>query len=175
MTRAYLSLGSNLGDQTANLAVALDQLKRRGVHILQVSSLYETEPQEFTDQPWFLNAIAEIETLMPAGALLDLLKEIEREQGRRRGDDQVPKGPRIIDIDIVLFGNLVVSEPGLTVPHPGMLKRRFVLEPLLEVATTVAHPETGELLANYVSDVKGQKITKASSAHWWRAHQQVGD
>ena len=153
MPRAYLSLGSNLGDRKSTLKGALNQLKRRGIHILQVSSLYETEPQEFVEQPWFLNAVAEIETSLSGETLLDLLKEIEREQGRRRGEGQVPKGPRIIDIDIVLFGDLVVNGPGLTIPHPGMLKRRFVLEPLLEVAPTVAHPKTGEALATYMSDV----------------------
>ena len=132
----YLSLGSNLGDREGNLRAAIEQLRQLG-EVLQVSSFYETEPVEFTAQPWFLNCAVALRTeLMPKLFLAKMLA-IEQHMGRRRTQ---PKGPRTIDIDILLFGNSVITTPQLEVPHPAMHQRRFVLEPLAEIAPDVRHP-----------------------------------
>ncbi|MGA8873999.1 MAG: 2-amino-4-hydroxy-6-hydroxymethyldihydropteridine diphosphokinase [Candidatus Korobacteraceae bacterium] len=132
----YLSLGSNLGDREGNLRAAIEQLRQLG-EVVQVSSFYETEPVEFTAQPWFLNCAVALRTeLMPKLFLAKMLA-IEQHMGRRRTQ---PKGPRTIDIDILLFGNSVITTPQLEVPHPAMHKRRFVLEPLVEIAPDVRHP-----------------------------------
>jgi 2-amino-4-hydroxy-6-hydroxymethyldihydropteridine diphosphokinase len=132
----YLSLGSNLGDREANLRTAIEKLDEIG-EVTAVSSFFETEPVEFTAQPWFLNcAVAMMTELMPKTLLAKLLA-IEQHMGRRR---MQPKGPRLIDIDILLFGNSAISAPGLEIPHPAMHQRRFVLEPLAEIAPEVRHP-----------------------------------
>ncbi len=132
----YLSLGSNLGDRQANLRNATGRLLELG-DVLEVSSLFETEPVEVTDQPWFLNCAVAVRTeLIPREFLVGIL-EIERSMGRQRTQ---PKGPRIIDIDILLFGPAHIKTPTLTVPHPAMAERRFVLEPLAEIAPDVKVP-----------------------------------
>jgi 2-amino-4-hydroxy-6-hydroxymethyldihydropteridine diphosphokinase len=132
----YLSLGSNLGELEPNLASAIERLREMG-EVVAVSSFYETEPQEFRDQPWFLNCAVALKTeLMPKQLLTQVMK-IERSMGRRRTQ---PKGPRTIDIDILLFGNSVIHTAQLDVPHPAMHQRRFVLEPLAEIAPDVRHP-----------------------------------
>ena len=132
----YLSLGSNIGDRAANLNAALDQLSDLG-QILAVSSFYETEPVEFTAQAWFLNCAAKLETECMPKRLMKSILEIERQMGRRRRQD---KGPRNIDVDILLFGNVIVETEGLTIPHPALHERRFVLQPLAEIAPEVRHP-----------------------------------
>ncbi len=132
----YLSLGSNLGDREGNLRAAIEQLRQLG-EVVQVSSFYETEPVEFAAQPWFLNCAVALRTeLMPKLFLAKMLA-IEQHMGRRRTQ---PKGPRTIDIDILLFGNSEITTPQLEVPHPAMHKRQFVLEPLVEIAPDVRHP-----------------------------------
>ncbi len=132
----YLSVGSNLGDRAANLRAAIARLGELG-EVLAVSSFYETEPVEFTAQPWFLNCAVAMRTeLMPRNFLAKALT-IEQQMGRRRTRS---KGPRSLDIDILLFGNAVISAPQLKVPHPAMHLRRFVLEPLAEIAPEVRHP-----------------------------------
>ena len=132
----YLSLGSNVGDREANLRNAIEKLGELG-KIAAVSSFYETEPVEFAAQPWFLNCAVALRThLMPRLFLAKLLA-IEQQMGRRRLQ---PKGPRTIDIDILMFGNSVIYTPQLDVPHPAMHQRRFVLEPLAEIAPDVRHP-----------------------------------
>ena len=133
---AYLSLGSNLRDRAANLRAAVSQLATGG-RLLAVSAMYETQPVDVPDQPWFLNCIAAIETDRTPRELLQLALKIEAEMGRLR---MSKKGPRIIDIDVVLFGDSVVDEPGLKIPHPTMHQRRFVLEPLAEIAPEASHP-----------------------------------
>ena len=133
---AYLSLGSNLGDRRANLRNAIGQLLNLG-HLLAVSSFYETEPVEFTDQPWFLNCAVALQTQLSAQDFLAEVMAIEREMGRQRTQ---PKGPRTVDIDILLFGKAVANSPKLAIPHPAMHQRRFVLEPLAEIAPDVEHP-----------------------------------
>ena len=132
----YLSLGSNLGDRQANLRNATGRLLELG-DVVEVSSLYETEPVEVTDQPWFLNCAVAVRTeLIPREFLAGILA-IERAMGRERTQ---PKGPRLIDIDILLFGAATIKTPQLTVPHPAVAERRFVLEPLAEIAPEVKHP-----------------------------------
>jgi 2-amino-4-hydroxy-6-hydroxymethyldihydropteridine diphosphokinase len=137
MTTVYLSLGSNMGDRAENIARAIAALRRRGVRVTQESSLYETEPLEIREQPWFLNCAIAAETELSPGRLIEVLLEIEREMGRER---LVPKGPRLIDMDIVLYGLDIVKEPGLEIPHPRMAERKFVLVPLAEIAGEVNHP-----------------------------------
>lgn len=132
----YLSLGSNVGDREANLRAAIEKLAELG-KVAAVSSFYETEPVEFTAQPWFLNCAVAVRThLMPKLFLAKVLA-IEQQMGRRRLQ---PKGPRSIDIDILMFGNSVICTAQLDVPHPAMHQRRFVLEPLAEIAPDVRHP-----------------------------------
>ena len=141
----YLSLGSNLGDRQVNLRNAIGQLLDLG-YVEEVSSIYETEPVEVTDQPWFLNCAVAVRTeLIPREFLAGILN-IERSMGRRRTQ---PKGPRIIDIDILLFGPAHLNTPTLTIPHPAMAERRFVLEPLAEIAPDVKVP----LLKKTVSEL----------------------
>jgi 2-amino-4-hydroxy-6-hydroxymethyldihydropteridine diphosphokinase len=132
----YLSLGSNIGDREHNLRGAIQKLAELG-EVVAVSSLYETEPVEFTAQPWFLNCAVALLTKVTPESLLSRVLEIEREMGRQRTQ---PKGPRIIDIDILLFGDLILASPELSLPHPAMHQRRFVLEPLAEIAPDAQHP-----------------------------------
>ena len=132
----YLSLGSNIGDRAANLATAIEKLRELG-EVVAVSSFYETEPMEFADQPWFLNCAVAVRTeLIPREFLAGILA-IEKSMGRERTQ---PKGPRIIDIDVLLYGPAHINTPTLTVPHPAMAERRFVLEPLAEIAPDVKVP-----------------------------------
>lgn len=133
----YLSLGSNLGDRENYLREAISRLGSLGA-IKQVSGFYETQPVEVqNEQPWFLNCALDMETeLMPLEFLGRMLR-VEQSMGRVRTE---PKGPRTIDIDIVFFGNDVLDTPELTVPHPAMHQRRFVLEPLAEIAPAIVHP-----------------------------------
>lgn len=144
---AYLSLGSNLGDREANLRAAIAQLEV-DARMLALSSFYETQPVSVMDQPWFLNCVAAVATDKTPRELLQLALDIETAMGRLR---QREKGARNIDIDVVLFGDWVVDEPGLKIPHPAMQQRRFVLEPLVEIAPEARHPVLGktarELLA----------------------------
>ena len=132
----HLSLGSNVGDRDAHLGEAIERLGALG-DVAAVSSLYETEPVEFTRQPWFLNCAVTLETEKLPKQLLAAVLRIEREMGRKR---TVDKGPRVIDIDILLFGSSIIDTPQLTVPHPAMHDRRFVLEPLAEIAPDARHP-----------------------------------
>jgi 2-amino-4-hydroxy-6-hydroxymethyldihydropteridine diphosphokinase len=134
----YLSLGSNLGDRQANLRNAIARLAGLG-QVLAESSFYETEPVEFTQQPWFLNCVVALETEKMPKQLLGAILGIEQEMGRRRQTNK-PKGPRTVDIDILLFGSSVIDTQSLTVPHPALHERRFVLEPLAEIAPEVRHP-----------------------------------
>ena len=153
---AYLSLGSNLGDRAANLRAAVAQLEVAGRQ-RAVSALYETQPVDVPDQPWFLNCIAAIETDRTPRELLQLALQIEGAMGRLRVGE---KGPRKIDIDIVLFADCVVNEPGLKIPHPAMHQRRFVLEPLVEVAPEVRHPELGKTARELLAALPGGQTVR---------------
>ena len=134
----YLSLGSNVGDRKTNLDSAIERLGGVG-RVVSVSSYYETEPVELRQQPWFLNCAVKLETELMPRQLLARVLDIEQEMGRKRVQ---AKGPRVIDIDILLFGSSVVEAKGLTIPHPELHQRRFVLEPLAEIAAEVRHPVT---------------------------------
>lgn len=144
----YLSLGSNLDDRAKNLRDAIAALANARVHVVRVSSAYETEPVDYLEQPWFLNCAVEAETEMVPLVLLHALRGSETQMGNKK---LIAKGPRLIDIDILLYGNEVIDTPELQVPHPRMHLRRFVLEPLAEIAPNVQHPVShlsiSELLA----------------------------
>lgn len=135
-TLAYLSLGSNIGDREGNLREAARQLSAVG-RVAAVSSFYETEPVEFTEQPWFLNCAVALETELTPQELMTAILGIEKDMGRQRVQK---KGPRMIDIDILLLGNAVLDTAEVTIPHPAMHERRFVLEPLVEIASEARHP-----------------------------------
>lgn len=132
----YLSLGSNLDERAANLRIALEKLADLGT-VKAVSAFYETEPVGLAAQPWFLNCAAKLDTEKMPRQLITGILNLEQEMGRQR---KLKNGPRIIDIDILLFGTSVIETAGLTVPHPRMHERRFVLEPLAEIAPEVRHP-----------------------------------
>ncbi len=146
---AYLSLGSNLGDRAANLRAAIAQLEVAG-RLITVSSLYETQPVDVPDQPWFLNCVAAIETDKTPKELLQLALQIEATMGRIRMRE---KGARNIDIDILLFGDRVVNESGLKIPHPAMHGRRFVLEPLAEIAPGARHSVLGKTVRELLAEL----------------------
>lgn len=141
----YLGLGTNLGDRQANLREAIERIEALGLRIVCASSLYETEPVGYQDQPWFLNqVVAAKPTLGPdfdAERLLRLLLAIEKEMGRER---TMANGPRLIDIDLLLYGDEIIARPKITVPHPRLHLRRFVLEPLCEIAPDLVHPAIGK-------------------------------
>ena len=136
----YLGLGSNLGSRARNLARARRLLGERGAAIVGASSVYETEPVDRTDQPWFLNQVVEVETDLGPADLLRAAKAVEAELKRAPTGD---KGPRTIDVDILIAGGLVLDTPGLTVPHPRLHLRNFVLVPLAEIAPGLVHPVLG--------------------------------
>lgn len=151
----YLSLGSNLGDREANLRSALRSLHRDDFRITRVSATYETAPMYITEQPEFLNIVAEAETsIFPMRALLRTTK-IERDMGRRR---VTPNGPRIIDIDILVFGRFVMDTPHLKLPHPRMCERRFVLEPLAELVPDLRHPVTNKTVRELLAAAPDQLL-----------------
>ena len=144
MTTAYVGVGANLGERRRTIERAIQLLRKApGVEVLAVSALRETEPVGFEEQPRFLNGAVALETTLTARDLLALLLEIERRLGRTREGPRF--GPRTIDLDLLLHGDAVIDEPGLTVPHPRMHERRFVLEPLAELAPGLVVPGRGDV------------------------------
>lgn len=136
LNNVYLGLGANLGDRRKNIEQAVSSLEKHGT-VVSVSSLHETEPWGITDQPLFLNAALHLRTAVSAAELLQCIFLIERNLKRERG---IINGPRAIDIDILLYGDAIIDDTGLQVPHPGMHKRSTVLLPLVEIASEVVHP-----------------------------------
>jgi 2-amino-4-hydroxy-6-hydroxymethyldihydropteridine diphosphokinase len=157
MPIAYLGLGANIGNPAANLAEATFRIASEAVRVLRASSIWETAPQGKLDQPWFLNQVIEIETDLTPGQLFARLQEVEREMGRVRFERN---GPRLIDIDILLFGDQCVTGPGLEIPHPRIAERRFVLEPLAELAPDLRHPVTNKSVREMLAAVAGQQACR---------------
>jgi 2-amino-4-hydroxy-6-hydroxymethyldihydropteridine diphosphokinase len=156
----YLSLGSNIGDRQSNLQTAMERLAAPGLRILRTSPIYETEPVDYTSQRWFLNQVAEAETDLFPMQLLSHIGRIERELGRVR---TLPKGPRTIDIDILLYGTMVVHSAALEIPHPRMAQRRFVLAPLADLAPDLRHPVTGLTVREMLHGVSGEVVRRIST------------
>jgi 2-amino-4-hydroxy-6-hydroxymethyldihydropteridine diphosphokinase len=162
--KVYIGLGSNLGDREAMIRIALDDLARLpGTRVLRASSLYDTEPVGDEEQPQFLNAVAEIDTELTARQLLWNLLLIEKRLGRVRTHRF---GPRTIDLDLLMYGHLVVDEPDLQVPHPEMTNRSFVLVPLLEIDPLATHPVTGEPFIEHLQKLSTRPPTRRGTRLW---------
>lgn len=159
MKTVYLSLGSNLGNREGLLREALERLEAPDLRLRRVSSVYETEPQEVRDQPWFLNLVVEAETRLFPMQLLGRIRRIELALGRRRF---APKGPRIIDIDLLLYGGFVIETAELTVPHLRMTQRRFVLEPLAELAPDLRHPVLRRTMRELLAATMHQTVRRVA-------------
>ncbi len=164
MPDAWLGLGSNLGDKTGNLRAAVAALVEHGT-IAAVSPLYATEPVGCADQDWFLNACARLETDLGALEMLGVIARIESDLGRERG---IPNGPRTIDIDLLLYDDLVVESAELTVPHPRMHLRRFVLEPLAALAPDLIHPRLRKSIADLLQEQPSSPAVLLARGGVWR-------
>jgi len=154
----YLGLGSNVGDRWRNLDRARALIESADLRVVRASSIYETEPREVRNQPWFLNQVLEAETTLFPRQLLARTQRIEREMGRKR---IAAKGPRVIDVDILLYWESVIRTESLEIPHPRLVERRFVLEPLAEIAPELRHPVTRETVREMLGRVAGQGVRRA--------------
>lgn len=164
--KVYLGLGSNVGDRKANLEKALQLLGER-LHIEQVSSLYETEPMGYVEQPRFLNAVCCVETDIGPWQLLSLIKGIEAALGRV---PSFPNAPRPIDVDILFYGGLVVETPELNIPHPRIEERAFVLIPLSQIDSALLHPISGKRISDLVAEVQGKDgVKKIGELEWHKS------
>ncbi|HEV2615287.1 MAG TPA: 2-amino-4-hydroxy-6-hydroxymethyldihydropteridine diphosphokinase [Candidatus Acidoferrales bacterium] len=157
MKTVYLSLGSNVGDREKYLAAAINALGAHGIRVTRRSSIYATEPVDFVTQSWFLNCAVEAETDLMPRQLLRAIRQIENEIGRRR---LVRSGPRVIDLDILLYGSSVVRTPELEIPHPRMAERRFVLVPLTEVAPAIRHPVKNKTVAELLAETSDRSAVR---------------
>jgi len=157
---AYLSLGSNLGDRIANILDAIEELRPLCTTPIRRSALYETEPTDLEDQPWFINAVVEMETPIPPCDLLAACHRIEQSAGPEKA---VRFGPRFLDIDLLLYGQEAIREADLEVPHPRMHERRFVLVPLLELCPEVTDPRDGSRFADVLERLdEGKKVLRSA-------------
>jgi 2-amino-4-hydroxy-6-hydroxymethyldihydropteridine diphosphokinase len=161
MPIAYIALGSNLGDREAILAAATDRLSCLG-RVVARSSVYETEPVGYRDQPAFLNAALALETELEPLPLLHALLSIERELGRDRSSG-LPKGPRTLDLDLLLLGDAIVAGEELTLPHPALAKRRFVLTPLAQIAPHLRHPQLKQTMTDLLAQLPDEGENRVSS------------
>jgi len=157
--RVYLSLGSNLGDRESNLRAAVERMAAEEIAVLRVSPVYETAPVDYREQPWFLNMVVEADTRLFPMQLLARIGRIERALGRVRS---VPKGPRTVDIDILLYGNAVIRRPRLEVPHPRMAERRFVLAPLADLAPELRHPVARRTVRELLNAAPAEEVRRIS-------------
>ena len=156
-TVVYLGLGSNLGDRMANLGNTVERLSGK-VAVKEISSIYETEPVGYEDQPLFLNAVLSGETELGPFGLLDFVKGIEAALGR---EPSFRNAPRPIDIDILLYGDMIVQTSKLVIPHPGIADRAFVVVPLNEIASGIVHPVSGKKVGDLLEQVGGIEGVKA--------------
>jgi len=154
MHEAFISIGSNLGDRSANCTRARRLLEAAGIRVVACSRQYRTEPWGFTDQPWFLNMAVKVESQLRPRELLEELKHIEREMGREKGRRW---GPRVIDLDILLYGSEVVDEPDLHIPHPLMHEREFALRPLCEISPDAMHPLLKKTVKALLQDLRREQ------------------
>lgn len=157
MKSVYIALGSNLGDRVENLLLARERIASPHLRLTRASSIYETAPREIVDQPWFLNQVVIAETTLFPRQLLARLLRIEYEMGRQR---TIAKGPRVIDLDILLFGDAVIHTAGLEIPHPRMAERRFVLEPLAELAPALRPPRSSHTVQEMLAKVMDQPVRR---------------
>jgi 2-amino-4-hydroxy-6-hydroxymethyldihydropteridine diphosphokinase len=155
--KVYFSLGSNVGNREENLRAAIAALAGVSVRVTKISSFYETEPVDLREQPWFLNCVVEGETKVPALELLRALRGIETVMGSKK---LVAKGPRLIDLDILLYGDQTIDAPELQVPHPRVHLRKFVLVPLVEIAPNLKHPSWNRTAADLLAQTLDSSVVR---------------
>jgi 2-amino-4-hydroxy-6-hydroxymethyldihydropteridine diphosphokinase len=158
MSIAYIGLGSNIGDKSDNIKRALERLDQfDGLKVVKASSYYETEPVGYEDQDWFVNAVAQIDTVLSPKQLLIVFKKVEKLIGRK---DRIRWGPREIDLDLLFYDQMIIDIPNLIVPHPRLHERAFVLVPLAEIAPDLVHPVIKKTIAELLAELQSQKIVK---------------
>lgn len=163
MVESIIALGTNLGDRAGNLRRAIGMIGRK-MNLVGMSSVYETKPMYYEEQDWFLNCVVAVETDLRPHGLLRELQAMEMKLGRKR---TVRYGPRVIDLDILFYGNEVISEPGLEIPHPKIAERPFVLVPLNEIRPDLFHPVLGRRTSELVGNLKfgAEQVIKRSGLH----------
>jgi 2-amino-4-hydroxy-6-hydroxymethyldihydropteridine diphosphokinase len=167
MAKAYIGLGSNLGDRMATLRTAIERFESLG-RVTNVSSLYKTEPVGYLEQPSFLNAVVALETALAPADLLRALLGIERDLGRVRS---FPNAPRTLDLDLLLVDNVILDTPELTLPHPRQHRRAFVLVPLAEIAPQVVHPGSGKTMQELLRALPDQGGVEVYAPAGWESSQ----